>query len=99
MRSMKRGLVAALMVCALPAAAQASDCRKVTALGQNLTHGLAELFSTSALKNTLAAQGRVGKGPVRTTCRSDAATTTCYSSQMACTGAAPKTCLGPWLCL
>ena len=99
MKHMKRGLVVAAMVWALAGTAQASDCRKITALGQNLTHDLAVLFSTSALKNTLAAQGRVGKGPVRTTCKSDSATTTCHSSQMACTGAAPKTCLGPWLCL
>lgn len=99
MQSMKCGLVAAAMVCAFSAAAQASDCRKVTALGQNLTHDIAVLFSTSALKNTLAEQGRVGKGPVRTTCKPGSVMTTCYSTQMACIGATPKTCLGPWLCL
>ena len=99
MQSMKFGLVAAAMICALSAAAQAADCRKVTALGQNLTHDTAVLFSTNALKNTLAAQGRVGKGPVGTTCKTGSAMTTCHSSQMACTGATPKTCLGPWLSL
>ena len=98
MQSMKFGLVAVAMFCALSAAAQAADCRKVTALGQNFTHDTAELFSTNALKNTLAGRGRVGKGPVRTTCDKGSAMTTCYSSQMACIGAAPTACLGPWLC-
>lgn len=99
MRSMKFGLVAAAMVCALSATAQAADCRRVTALGETFTHDTAVLFSTNALKNTLAGQGRVGKGPVRTTCKKGSVMTTCYSSQMACKGAKPKTCLGPWLCL
>jgi hypothetical protein len=99
MQSMKFGLVAAAMVCTLSATAQAADCRRVTALGETLTHDTAVLFSTNALKNTLAGQGRVGKGPVRTTCKTGSVMTTCYSSQMACTGATPKTCLGPWLCL
>lgn len=98
MRFMKRVVVTAAMVFALSAAAQAADCKKVTALGQNVTQSLAELFSTSALKNTLASQGRVGKGPVRTTCKPDAVMTTCYSTQTACIGAEPKTCLGPWMC-
>ena len=98
MQSMKFGLVAAAMVCALSATAQAADCRTVTALGETLTHDTAVLFSTNALKNTLASQGRVGKGPVRTTCDSGSAMITCHSSQMACKGGTPKTCLGPWLC-
>lgn len=98
MQSLKFGLVAAAMVYALSATAQAADCARITALGQNLTHDTAVLFSTNALKNTLAAQGRVGKGPVRTTCDSDSLMTTCHSSQVACTGATPKTCLGAWLC-
>ncbi len=99
MQSLKFGLAAAAMVCALSATASAADCARVTALGETLTHDTAVLFSTNALKNTLAGQGRVGKGPVRTTCKSGATTTTCYSSQMACKGGTPKTCLGPWLCL
>lgn len=99
MQSMKFGLVAAAMLCALTATAEAADCAKITALGETLTHDTAVLFSTNALKNTLAAQGRVGKGPVHTTCKAGATTTTCYSSQMACKGAAPKTCLGAWLCI
>ena len=98
MQSLKFGLVAAAMVCALSAAAQAADCARVTALGETLTHDTAVLFSTNALKNTLAAQGRVGKGPVRTTCETGSTTTTCHSSQIACKGATPKTCLGAWLC-
>src|SRR5262245_31394822 len=99
MQSMKFGLVVAAMVCALSATAQAADCRTVTALGETLTHDTAVLFSTNALKNTLAGQGRVGKGPVHTTCKTGSVMTTCYSSQMACIGATPQTCLGPWLCL
>ena len=100
MQSLKLGLVAAaMMVGALSSTARAADCKTITALGETLTHDTAVLFSTNALKNTLAAQGRVGKGPVRTTCKASGATTTCHSSQMACTGAAPKTCLGAWLCL
>jgi hypothetical protein len=98
MQSLKLGLIAAAMVCALSATAQAADCRRVTALGQTLTHDTAVLFSTNALKNTLAAQGRVGKGAVRTTCKTGSLMTSCYSSQMACKGAIPKTCLGAWVC-
>ncbi len=86
------------MFCALSASAQAADCACITALGETLTHDTAVLFSTNALKNTLAAQGRVGKGPVRTTCKAGSMTTTCYSSQVACKGATPKACLGAWLC-
>ncbi len=99
MQSRKLGLLAGVMVWALSATAQAADCRTVTALGETLTHDSAVLFSTNALKNTLAAQGRMGKGPVRTTCKTGSVLTTCHSSQMACVGATPKTCLGPWLCL
>jgi hypothetical protein len=98
MQSIKFSLLAAAMVCALSAAAEAADCRTVTALGETLTHDTAVLFSTNALKNTLAAQGRVGKGRVRTTCKTGSVMTTCYSSQMACVGITPKTCLGAWLC-
>jgi hypothetical protein len=98
MQSMNLGLVAAVIVCALSATAQAADCARVTALGQTLTHDTAVLFSTNALKNTLAGRGLVGKGPVRTTCDSGSAMITCHSSQTACKGGTPKTCLGPWLC-
>ena len=98
MQSLKFGLVAA-MVCAFSVTARAADCTRITALGETLSHDTAVLFSTNALKNTLAGQGRVGKGPVRTTCKTGSTTTTCYSSQMACKGATPKTCLGAWLCL
>jgi hypothetical protein len=58
MQSMKFGLVAAAMVCALSTTAQAADCRTVAASGDNFTHDTAVLFSTNALKNTLAGQGR-----------------------------------------
>lgn len=97
MQFLKSSLVAAAMVSALSASAEA-DCRRITALGETLTHDTAVLFSNNALKNTLASQGRIGKGPVRTTCETGSVMTTCRSSQMACTGGTPKACLGAWLC-
>ena len=99
MQFSKFGLLAAAMVCALSATAQAADCTRVVALGETVTHDTAVLFSTNALKNTLAGRGLVGKGPVHTTCKTGSMTTTCTSTQMACKGATPKTCLGAWLCL
>jgi hypothetical protein len=98
MRSLKLGLVATALICALTATAQAADCRRVAALGEMLTHDTAVLFATNALKNTLASQGRVGKGPVQMKCEDGAGSTTCHSSQMACKVTTPKTCLGAWLC-
>lgn len=103
MQSLKFGLVAAAMACAVSmtahsAMAKSSECARVSALGETLTHDTAVLFANNALKNTLAAQGRVGKGPVRTTCETGATTTTCHASQVACKGATPKSCLGAWLC-
>ena len=99
MRSLKRGLAATAMICALSVAAQAADCVKVGVAGEALTHDIAVLFSTNGLKNIMAGQGRVGKGSVSTTCKTGSSTTTCHSSQMACKGATPKSCLGAWLCL
>ena len=98
MRSLKLGLAAAAVICALSATAQAADCTKVAAIGENFTHDAAVLFSTNALKNTLAGRGLIGKGPVKTNCKSGSAMIECYSSQMACKGGTPATCLGPWLC-
>jgi hypothetical protein len=98
MQSMKFGLVAAVMVCALSATAEGADCTRITALGETLTHDTAVLFANNALKNTLAAQGRLGKGPVSTTCKDGSTTTTCHASQVACKGGTPKTCLGAWWC-
>jgi hypothetical protein len=98
MRSLKLGFVAAAMVGAFSATAQAADCARITALGQTLTHDTAVLFANNALKNTLAAQGRIGKGEVRTTCKTESVMTVCHSSQVACKGGTPKTCLGAWLC-
>lgn len=98
MRFFNLGLAATAMICALSVTAQAADCVKVGALGQNITHDLAVLFSTNALKNVIAGQGRVGKGPVNTTCEGPSGTT-CHSSQIACKVTTPKTCLGAWLCL
>jgi hypothetical protein len=98
MRSLKLGLAATALICALTATAHAADCRRVAALGEMLTHDTAVLFATNALKNTLASQGRVGKGPVQMKCEDGAGSTTCHSSQMACQVTTPKTCLGAWLC-
>ncbi len=98
MQIFKLGFVAAVMVYALSATAQAADCTKVTALGENFTHDAAVLFSTNALKNTLAGRGLIGKGPVKINCKSGSAMIECYSSQIACKGGTPATCLGPWLC-
>ena len=99
MRSLKRALAATAMICALSATGQAADCVKVGVAGEALTHDIAVLFSTNGLKNIMAGQGRVGKGSVSTTCKTGSSTTTCHSSQMACKGATPKSCLGAWLCL
>ena len=84
---------------ALSVTAQAAECKRVTALGTMVTHDTAVLFSTNALKNILSEQGLVGKGAVRTTCKADGGMTSCHSSQTACKGGVPKSCLGPWLCL
>ncbi len=98
MRSWTLGLAATAMICALSVTAQAADCVRVTTLGEALTHDIAVLFSTNGLKNTLYGQGRVGQGPIRTTCKAGSSTTTCHSSQMACKVTTPKTCLGAWIC-
>lgn len=98
MQSWKFGLAVAVMTGTLSATAQAADCTRVAALGQMLTHDTAVLFSNNALKNTIASKGLVGQGPVKTTCEDEGATTTCHSSQMACKGGTPKSCLGAWLC-
>jgi hypothetical protein len=99
MRPLNLGLVAAAMICALPVTAQAADCVRVTALGEALTGGIAELFSKNGLKNLIYGKGRAGQGEVRTTCKTGASTTTCTSSQMACKVTTPNSCLGAWLCL
>lgn len=98
MRSLKLGLAATAVICALSTAAQA-DCVKVGTVGEAPTHAIAELFAKNGLKNIIYGQGREGKGPVRLKCEDGAATTTCHASQMACKVSAPKTCLGAWLCL
>ena len=98
MRSLKTGLAATALICALSATAKA-DCVKVEVLGQNITHDLAVLFSTHGLAIVIYGQGRVGKGPVNTKCEEGSVSTTCHSSQLACKVTTPKTCLGAWLCL
>ncbi len=86
MKVFKSGFVAAIMVCALTATAQAAECMKVAAIGDNFTNDLAVLFSHNALKNTIAGKGLIPKGPVKTTCNSGGAMIECYSSQTACKG-------------
>ena len=98
MRSLKLGFGAAAMIFALSAAAQA-DCIKVEALGEAVTHDIAYVFATHGLANVIYGKGRVGKGPVHTTCKDGSTTTTCRSWQTACSATAPHTCLGAWLCL
>src|SRR5665647_164169 len=98
MRSLKLGLAAAAVICALSATAQA-DCIKVESLGEAVTHDIAEVFATHGLANILYGKGRVGKGPVHTKCVDGSGTTTCRSWQTACSATAPHTCLGAWLCL
>lgn len=97
MRSLKLGVIAATAICAFSVSAQA-DCVKVQTMGQGVTHGIAELFATKGLSNVIYGQGRVGKGPVSTTCKDEGAMTTCHSSQTACKVTSEKTCLGAWLC-
>ena len=67
MRSLKLGLAATAVICALSATAQA-DCIKVGAVGEAVTHDLAFIISTHGLANVIYGQGRVGKGPVHTKC-------------------------------
>ena len=97
MRSLKLGLAAAAMICATTATAQA-DCVKVGAVGEAVTHDIAELFATNGLKNIIYGQGRAGKGPVQVKCEDGSGSTTCRASQMACKVGEPKPCLGAWLC-
>ena len=98
MRSLKLGLAATAVICALSATAQA-DCIKVESLGEAVTHDIAEVFATHGLANIIYGKGRVGKGPVHTKCVDGSGTTTCRSWQTACSATAPHTCLGAWLCL
>jgi hypothetical protein len=98
MRSLKLGFAAAAVMCVFSVTAQAANCVKVGAVGEAVTHDIAELFSTHGLANVIYGQGRVGKGPVHTKCEDSSGTTTCHSSQIACKVTTPKTCLGAWLC-
>jgi hypothetical protein len=98
MHSLKLGLAAAVAICALSATAHA-DCVKVEASGEAVTHDIAKVFATNGLANIIYGKGRVGKGPVHTTCVDGSALTTCRSWQTACQATAPHTCLGAWLCL
>ena len=98
MRSLKLELAATVLVCALSTTARAADCVKVAALGEAMTHDIAETFATHGLANVILGQGRAGQGPVHTTCEKGPSTTTCRSWQTACKVTVPKACLGAWLC-
>jgi hypothetical protein len=98
MQSLRLSLVAVASVWAFSVTAEAAECTRVGAIGNNFTHDAAVLFSENALKNTIAGRGLIPKGPVKTTCDSGSAMIECHSSQMACKGGTPATCLGPWLC-
>ena len=56
MRSLKLGLAATAVICALSATAQA-DCVKVEALGEAVTHDIAYVFATQVLQTS--SMGRV----------------------------------------
>jgi hypothetical protein len=99
MRFLTMSLAAAVAICAISATADAADCVKVEAQGEAVTHDIAELFATNGLKNIIYGKGRVGKGPVHTTCVDGSALTTCRAWQTACTATEPHACLGAWLCL
>src|SRR5262245_28309770 len=92
MRSLKLGLAAIAVISMLSATAQA-DCIKVESLGEAVTHDIAYVFATHGLANIIYGKGRVGKGPVHTTCKDGSGTTTCRSSQTACSAGPPHTCL------
>ena len=52
MRSLKLGLAATVVICTLSVTAQA-DCVKVQAVGEAVTHDIAQLFSTHGLANKI----------------------------------------------
>ena len=97
MRSLKLGLAATAVICALSATAQA-DCIKVSAVGDGLTHDIAVIMSTHGLANVIIGKGRKGQGPVHTTCSAGSALTECHSTQIACQVTTPKTCIGALYC-
>ena len=84
MRSLKLGVAAAAVMCALSVTAQAGDCVRIGAIGDGLTHDLAVIMSTHGLANIIESKGRAPKGPVHTTCSPGTFGTECQSSQMAC---------------
>jgi hypothetical protein len=84
MRSLKLGLAATAVMCALSVTAQAGDCIRVSAIGDGLTHDLAVIMSTHGLANIIDNKGRKGQGPVHTTCSPGTFGTECQSTQTAC---------------
>ncbi len=62
MRSLKMGLAAAMVICALSATAQA-DCVKVEALGEAVTHDIAEVFCDARSRKHHLWEGSRGQGP------------------------------------
>jgi hypothetical protein len=84
MHSLKLGVAAAAVMCALSATAQAGDCVRIGAIGDGLTHDLAVIMSTHGLATIIESKGRTGKGPVHTKCEPGTFGEECTSSQTAC---------------
>lgn len=84
MRSLKLCVAAAAAMLALSLTVQASDCVRIGALGDGLTHDLAGIMSTHGLANIIEAKGRTAKGAVHTTCTPGTFGTQCRSTQLAC---------------
>ncbi len=61
MRSLKLGIAAAAVMCALSATAQAGDCIKVAAIGDGLNHDLAVIMSTHGPRKYHRQQGPHGQ--------------------------------------
>jgi hypothetical protein len=57
MRSLKLGVAAIAVMCALSATAEAGDCVKIAAIGDGLTHDLAVIMSTHGLANIIDSKG------------------------------------------
>ncbi len=75
---------AACLVTAMSTAAIAADCKRVGAVGDGLTKGIATLMSENGLKTVIASKGRTGQGAVTTKCEDGTFLTQCRSSQLAC---------------
>ncbi len=77
-------LVAACFLTTFSTAAVAADCKRIGAVGDGLTTGIATLMSENGLKTLIASKGRKGQGAVTTKCEAGTFLTQCRSSQVAC---------------